>query len=535
MNPGLLNRASQLLWQQEIPSPLRAFAAPLKVSSDGKIYKYLIGVDKKPVALDAQDIPKDPFVQWLVKQATFPLSLGEILQKIEQNPSQPGSLGNLQVYHVAEGGQIPWSEETAKVNRTFRLVIALQGDKEEDDVFISSGIDVDATEDDHFLQIMSWDGDRKGFNFYQRDKAKWIWAGNSHNALEDETRGQGPFCGHINGAPNMKELKIPWSHWRSQSSVIREKILPSGHSFVKSPLFTLAKGAEDLEARVRVAISRWNAGRIEKNSQNHKLINLNFFTRQLLSTTIINLTSSTIESSQIKKETIVSLPVTFFVNSEAFEATGLELEIANPKVQGELYLKSLQKYGVSLITDNFTEVGDTHFAFLVTEPAFEDTDLLQQMINQEIISARLAASLLMVDFSNPTYSVKRASLLKYMPSQVDIGNQGNALEKQFLANIQSTTHAPGSPESEFLKNWQVEEWQEAFPKRIQEYLKNVQNLLKQEEGMYQVMELADYRKSEFKKTKLAEFDLTFSQITQNKPTHFPLEMTEDGRVISSIT
>ena len=45
----------------------------------------------------------------------------------------------------------------------------------------------------------------------------WLYLGSSFDAFKSDTKGRGPFSGHVNGALVMKELSIPWIHWHSTS------------------------------------------------------------------------------------------------------------------------------------------------------------------------------------------------------------------------------------------------------------------------------------------------------------------------------
>ncbi len=81
------------------------------------------------------------------------------------------------------------------------------------------------------------------------------------------------------------------------------------------------------------------------------------------------------------------------------------------RTQGRFYRQSLVRFDVHRTDGAFRVEGDSHFAFLVPEPAFEDRDLLDLLVQEGILSQRFAACLLMVDFSNAIFSPRRAALL----------------------------------------------------------------------------------------------------------------------------
>ena len=82
-----------------------------------------------------------------------------------------------------------------------------------------------------FLQAACFDPQNRWFNFYHRigtpEKAHWQYHGCSKDAFEQDSRYLGPFCGHVNGALVMKELKSPWSHWISSKTRTLGKSLPN--------------------------------------------------------------------------------------------------------------------------------------------------------------------------------------------------------------------------------------------------------------------------------------------------------------------
>ena len=99
---------------------------------------------------------------------------------------------------------------------------------------------------------------------------------------------------------------------------------------------------------------------------------------------------------------------------------------------------------------------------------------MESIIFSAVISRKLAACLLMVDFPNPVFSRRRAALMKYVPASAATG-QGDLAE--FVAAVEraSAELPAGSPEAEFLANWRLpnNEWQRAFEKRIEEFMATV--------------------------------------------------------------
>lgn len=490
-----------------------------------KIYRFIVGQDRNvPVQLTDQDIQQwlqDPFSKLLQKLSEFPLTLNTVIEAFEKTKGTQNGFKKLSVFHIAEGGQIPWSAETDKVNRSFRLVFAIEMEGGvAADVLISTKTNNDSK--DEFLQLMSWDRVNSAFNFYQRLDQYWIWSGNSFHALESATRAKGPFLGHVNGGVVMKELKIPWPHWHSMNATINSNIFSPTDPFVKSRFFRpesgLVQQAQDLETSfIRPLIHLWNSSRIANATKDHQLQKLDQFLRQVIETTNVNLTSSLKAFQSIQNDTVVILPFTFFINSDALAVTGIHSTVRSISVIGKIYLESLKFFNFSLETEGLSIPGDTHFAFIVPEPAAEDVDLLKKLVQKEIMSARLAACLLMIDFTRPIFSSFRSALKPYIPTEVIIGDHGKDLDNRFVANVvASNKHTTlGTPENEFMTNWNLGEnqWLSEFSKRIDQYLSTVADNIKTQEGYNGIVRRAEEVRSQFKSLPLYEFPLTFATAT----------------------
>ncbi|RPA91405.1 hypothetical protein L873DRAFT_316210 [Choiromyces venosus 120613-1] len=125
-----------------------------------------------------------------------------------------------------------------------------------------------------FLQIASWEPTSGSLNFYQRDVKfskeaseypSWLYLGSSGDAFEPDTRGKGPFDGHVNGTLVMKELAVPWVHWQSMKFTISQTFPPDA-PIRSEPLlnpsdnlnsFDFLAGAERLELIVKKAATKW--------------------------------------------------------------------------------------------------------------------------------------------------------------------------------------------------------------------------------------------------------------------------------------
>ena len=87
----------------------------------------------------------------------------------------------------------------------------------------------------------------------------------------------------------------------------------------------------------------------------------------------------------------------------------------------------------------------------------------------------------------------------------------------------------GSAEHDFLGNWRIDGWATVYEQRIEAFATTVSALCATPDGFARVFELAESRRREFRKRKLAEFRLTtpFTNIPESAPL---LEFAPDGGV-----
>ena len=295
----------------------------------GTICRFVFGRDEVPRVMTAEESAEhlnDPFATLLLRRGALPLTMRSLTSELDRFNGQPGGVPQQASFLIADGGQIPSSPETATLNRAFRIVVVRHrgGDPE---LLVSTGTDFDS--ESIFLQVFAWDPSKAAYNFYERRGGAWCWAGSSWDALEPDSRGNGPFDSHVNGGPVMKELKAPWMHWHSQAATIKAHVLAPGDPLGDEPLYRDRAGAEKLETFVRAGIVRWNKARFEKRIVDGRLIRAQEFLRQVLVTTTVNITSSAQESRVLQSGDALRLPRTFFLNTDAL-LSALRLPITCP-------------------------------------------------------------------------------------------------------------------------------------------------------------------------------------------------------------
>ncbi|WP_152991303.1 hypothetical protein [Frankia sp. R43] len=500
----------------------------------GTLYRFVQGVDERPTPMSPEQLQslQDPFAARLLASGVFPMTLPELLGGL----TEAKLLLRQRSYVMGEAGQIP-PEQARQANlfRDLRYVVIRSDHGGEADLLVSTSA-VDPPEIT-FLQVAAWDDEHGLFNYYMRVAGSWVWGGDSYSALAPESRGRGCFDSHVNGSVVMKELRAPWLHWKSMKAGVR---LDDDDPLRTEPLFRDADGAEDLELLVRASVSRWTHARLDRVDRAGQIDHPDWLLRHLCTSTTVNLASSDQESrvlaaSQDENDRLV-VPTSFWLDVDLLLNT-LEIpaNIDPVAVPVALYAAGLHKYDYALVEGDFRQPGDTHFAFCVPEPAFEDTEVVRQMVRRGLLTPRLVACVAMVDFPNPVFSDARERLLEYVPDgplELPAGVPGR-LAAEFAAAILAVAEKTpdGSPEREFAANWQLGDsgWQDAFATRLEDYMKAVTAQAAMPAGFDAYVRLAESRRNRFRAMRLAEFTLTLptTNIPRGAP---PLRMTAGGAV-----
>lgn len=492
-----------------------------------RLYRFVVGVDEQVRPLDAHELAAlgDPMAALLFRKGTFPMTVQDLLAGLPE----PATKESQSVYLIGEAGQIP-PGAAPELPRAMRFAVARATTGRDVDLLVSTGANEDSATT--FLQVAAWDPAAKVFNYYMRISPVWVWAGNSWSALAPGSRGQGCFDSHINGSVVMKELKAPWSNWQSQAATIR---LAPDDPFRDDPLYQQVIGAENLELTVRALISRWTAARLAAVTQDGTVEHPEQLMRNLFTTTAVNLASTATQSSTVTPTSgDLLLPPGFWLNGDAL-LSDLELPVTSslpPMVSAAHYVASLKTFGFALEekSSGFSQAGDTFFAFVVPEPACEDNDVVRQMVEQGLITAKFAACAYMIDFTNPVFSPVRAQLMTHVPTTPTAVTELQDHITQAILEA-ATSLPPDSPEGRFAADWVLADdtWPKAFAQRIDDYLGHVGQRIRESAGFDDYVRLAESRRRDFKAMRLNEFELTLP--TTNIPANAPrLRMKEDGTV-----
>ena len=481
------------------------------------VHRFILGSDENPIKLSTQEATQqlgDRFAQLVLLQGDFPNTAGEVLDAIEQAVPPDDPLRVQQFFLVGEDTQIA-PIPGVRIPRFLRFLATVGEGPGGPDIMLSASHPNQLT-----VEIMAWDRRVGGFNYYRTvgRSSAWVFAGNSRHALTAPTRDNGPFESHKNGHFLMKELRFPWVHWDSPKAQVLPSIFEEepllGHPWVAK----LARGgAYTLEEGVaKPAIRRWTRARLEALVSGNSEETPRRVLEQVLTTLTVNLASSHTSSVAAVSGAVqeVDLPETFFVDSAALsEVLGLARPPRPFLVPSSVYAASLRTFEVRLTDgDEFEQPGDTHFAVALPERAFEDTETLREAIERGILSRRLAACLLMVDFPNPIFSQKRQQLLEHVP---DIAfGESDDFSQTVVDAIRGSTAAtqPGTPEHEFAQLWEAgEDFEAPFDALLQNYYAALDERLRTQEGFDSYMRLAEWRRDVVRRMPIAESDLLFSR------------------------
>jgi hypothetical protein len=470
----------------------------------GVVHRFVVGEDTEPRPFadgEAEQELGDAFATEVLLKGTFPQTAEAAIDAIRQAVPESDSLRNQMSFMLGEGSQIPFDDETADLDRGLRFVVTLgatpNGPPEGADILVSVFHPRSPA-----VELMAWDKKTGGFNYYRAvgKPPAWVFAGNSRHALLTPTRGKGPFESHMSGALLMKELKLPWINWDSPSARIFATAFDASDDRRTHPWFTRKEpgGAYTFEFEVaKPAMARWAKARFAAFGDGDGTVDdTALILEQVIGTPTANLLSSLRESATAASNP-VGLPPTFFIDADRLGEVGL---VGPPEfsVLGEVYNAALRRFEVKLSDLNgFARDGDTHFAFVILEPAFEDLVVMREAMRIGLLSRRLAACLLMTDFPNPVFSDRRRALLAHVHASATLsGGQSTFSQEMADAILAAADATPqGSPEREFADLWQVgEDFEAEFDALLNAYYDAVGGRLQNQADFDSYFELAESRR-----------------------------------------
>ena len=517
------------------PATKRAALASCVDATPFQAYRFIAGIDSCPQPLSAAALAalQDPFAvnvlqKGLGNQALWPSAVEQIVSLVA---AVPGFGANQKNYLIGEGSQITAATVARDQPRNLRYVLTW-GANASPSVFVSAApTGTHPGKPASFLQVIGYDQTNNLFNYYQyvsvNDVANaspggttktWAWAGNSPNAGNAQSAGQGCFQCHINGALNMKELVTPWNNWNSPRASIAAGNIPA--AVAQDPLFAALSGADVLQTNFQSLQSRYTQGLVAASIKSGAIGNVPALLRRLIQTTTINFQSS---FSTPLDTTDIQVPSDFFIFNSALTMPQINLAFTMPpamkipRTMHDAFVSqhrfALQQVGGASATPIYQQPGTTFSAFFVPLPAFEDVVAIRELINQHVIDANFAASVLLVDFANPVFSAQRTALMQYaariQTAQVLTNGTSNphGVPAQFIALVTAAamgqpacdpaTSALCSPEQQFLYFAGQSDWKTRARNLIDPYLAAVVKTIQTSAGAADYLTLSVSRQSQF--------------------------------------
>jgi len=505
--------------------------APPALRRPAAIFRFVEGRDRGPAPLKDAELAElvDPFATLILRRSgTPPATMKDLIGAVNNYNDRQSGLPEQLSFFVSETGTIQESRDTTNLRRSFRMVLTrapLQRPKEPT-LFISAP----AGTRPGVIEVAAWDASKNAFNFYRRPDevhAVWHYKGDSRDAFTAPTAERGCFACHRHGMPLMKELDGPWANWHTQSSQIPREAIPDA-DIRDSDWFRQKTEGEILETIVKAQIRRAavaEVGRVASAGVVTERV-----LRPLFQSSTANLASS---PQQSNIQLPVRLPRTFFFDVRTLSALKVTIPTFRPIVPFDRYKRVVRdQFKARLADELFERPGDTFFAFVVPEKAFEETALIEQLVERGVVSRHFAVCALAVDFPNPILSARRDALMKYVPTTA-VADQGAFTVSETIASAIEAGAAgkpASSPEHQFLALWTLPEDQArvALAARLAAYATAVEERLKMDDGFADVFRVASTRRDWFLGHPLAESRLLFpaSSVTGTRP----VRMNEDASV-----
>ena len=473
-----------------------------------KIYRFIEGLDTCLTPISNSEIEKltDPFAVALLRKGIFPQAIDVMNQAIAKNLGYSPT-----VYIVGEGAQIPTSVASKDVSRGLRALVTWGANESQGKIMMSKLTPVSTV---GLTEVMSFDERTKKYNYYfletqvgakEDSQLAWSYKGDSSLARKPKTMGHSCFRCHHNGVPIMREIETPWNNWQSQRVIISSDSVPK--AVANESYFVLRRGAEIFEGVVRGSVQHyyrdWLAehSRIEGNTT--YLSDVDEMLRHLTTTTTINFKSSEVQSNG-KDTSPANLDITGIPPQDTFLSDTLlqnvlgidytSLSVTLPRKEYDAYLK---KHNFKLVGTKgffhtsekaFEYPGSNYFAYFVPQVPSEDIFVTQLLLQSKVVTNKFVAALLMVDYKNPLFSEKRASLQKYAKKMTTgtLANGASSIPKDFVTKIKETgakacntsNFDTCSAEEQFLYTWELpdEQWKQLTAKRLQGYVDSINNL-----------------------------------------------------------
>ncbi len=488
------------------------------------LYRFIDGIDNCMQLMSSSDIAAlgDLFaVNILAKgmgdAAKWPNTVETV---VSLTAAIPNFAANQKSYMLGEGTQITTAVAPRDASRNLRYVVSW-GATASPTVFLSAApTGTHPGSPPSFLQVIGYDQQKNVFNYYEfvsnpgQPTRTWAFAGNSSNARNPQTAGRGCMQCHINGALNMKELVPPWNNWGSSSASISAANIPA--AVVSDPLYALLSTAALLQGNFQSLQTRYSQGLVTQSISSGKVSGVSALLRRLITTSTVNFSASTAATS-----TTIQVPTEFFLQLLTLGTSQINLSFTAPSsftmpTAAHNAFISANAFALQQLDGSgsivYRQPGTTFSPLFVPVSAYEDQAMVQQLINQKVIDANFAASVLLVDFPNPVFSAKRDSLMTYAnqiqtATVLDTGANPNGVPAQFVALVQAAANTQPAcdttrlllctPEQQFLFYAGQSDWQTRARNQVNPYLAAIVQRLGTTAGVNDYMTLWASRQAQF--------------------------------------
>lgn len=466
----------------------------------------------EPLSPQQRDTLADPFFNLVLKDRADVTSLSELEDLIQLDQRQR------KTFVVDEKIADP------TIGQSRRTVLTYSGKNGTEllnsNVMLSVSFNSNQFPDRQPIEAWGWDKKQGRYNYYKLDEAgtdslSWKFRGSSDNADKltvTERNGTCMQC-HINGAPIMKELLRPWNNWASfdfpvtylqTSSLSRWPV--AGDNKINGRL----KGAEELEKSIVTPISEFNRIKVSKklqidnNGQTvtdsdglQKVIDGKTLLKPLFATTEFNIISADRPRSGLHPFPAITtegptedvkIPNSFFLNANLISGgTPLNykgLDIRESQTFDDVTTLTPDEYQDLVIQSEVNlggnKPGDAVFAWLVPEPSHIDNDLVDQLMQQGVVTPEFVSAVIAIDLENPILSEKRQKLLDLIPNEFRFKALNGAdplttkrhpdeLTQTMISKLESLSPLSSSTEGEFLTILKSDNPIEILKERVKEY------------------------------------------------------------------
>lgn len=470
----------------------------------------------------------DPFFSLVLRQNADALTLTEIERRIQPDVTKR------RTFVVHERILDPSKGQPR------RAVLAYEGSNAGEvltgNVALSVFFDSNGVKDrPPFVEAWGWDTHRGRYNYYKLDNSgtpdlrmSWKFRGSSDEAdlLSATDRPGTCMACHVNGAPVMKELAIPWNNWHSFESLAHyltgEAADEDRWPAASDPTIQgRLRGAEDLELRLILpAVTQFNTRRINRALRRREangdvdvrpdgmveVVEGRRLLRHLFLTTEFNIISARQASNMFPLRGVqprgpaadVQIPDTFFLNASLLAGGGPAnyrgLGISDARTFSTFATVTPAEY-VQLVNESGQRLGgrpgDVGFAWFVPEASHADNSMIDRMLQRGIVTPHFVAAVMAIDLERPVLSPERALLMQFIPDRFmfqPIDGDGvvaapNArpddLTEKVIAALQAVSPPPGTPAARFLERLSSEDAVallkadvESYANRIKERLAN---------------------------------------------------------------